>query len=116
MALARTKTRLVREDTVEVITGKDSGKRGRVLDIDRKKGRILVEHAMMIRKHVRPNPARQIKGGIAERAAYFDISNGMIVCAQCGRVRLGMTVDESGAKTRICRKCEQPLEKKKRTT
>jgi large subunit ribosomal protein L24 len=116
MALARTKTRLVREDTVEVITGKDAGKRGRVLDIDRKHGRILVEHAMMVKKHVRPNPARQIKGGIAEREAYFDVSNVMIVCPQCGPVRIGMNVDENGSRTRICRKCEQPLEKKKRTT
>lgn len=112
----RIKTRLVRDDSVEVIAGKDAGKRGRVLDIDRKNGRILVEHAQMVKKHVRPNPARQIKGGIAEREAYFDISNVMIVCPQCGPVRIGMDVGEGGAKTRICRKCAQPLEKKKRTT
>ncbi|MBI1357612.1 MAG: 50S ribosomal protein L24 [Acidobacteria bacterium] len=111
----RTKTRLVRDDTVEVIAGRDSGKRGRVLDIDRKKGRILVEHAMVVKKHVRPNPQRQVKGGIAESEAFFDISNVMIVCPQCGPVRIGMLVGEDGSKTRICRKCEQPLEKKKRT-
>ncbi len=110
----RTKTRLVRDDTVEVITGRDKGKRGRVLDIDRRKGRILVEHAMMIKKHVRPNPARQIKGGIAESEAFFDLSNVMIVCPDCGPVRIGMEVAKDGTKTRICSKCDKPLEKKKR--
>jgi large subunit ribosomal protein L24 len=116
MAQPRIKTRLIRDDNVEVITGKDAGKRGRVLDIDRKAGRILVEHAMMIKKHIRPNPAQQIKGGIADREAYFNISNVMIVCPQCGPVRIGMDLGEAGAKTRVCRKCNQPLEKKKRTT
>jgi large subunit ribosomal protein L24 len=116
MAEPRMKTRLVREDTVEVIAGKDTGKRGRVLDIDRKQGRILVEHAMMVKKHVRPNPQRQIKGGIAEREAYFNISNVMIVCPQCGPVRIGMDLGDGGAKTRVCRKCGQPLEKKKRAS
>jgi large subunit ribosomal protein L24 len=116
MAEPRIKTRLIRDDNVEVIAGKDAGKRGRVLDIDRKAGRILVEHAMLVKKHVRPNPARQIKGGIAEREAYFDISNVMIVCPQCGPVRIGMDVAGDGSRTRVCRKCGQPLEKKKRAT
>ena len=108
------KTRLVRDDQVEVIAGKDAGKRGRVLDIDRNKGRILVEGAMMVKKHVRPNPAKQIKGGVAEREAFFAISNVMIVCPQCGPVRIGMQVDDDGQKTRVCRKCNTTLEKKKR--
>ena len=116
MAQARIKTRIVRDDQVEVITGRDAGRRGRVLDIDRKAGRVLVEHVMMVKKHVRPNPARQIKGGIAEREAYFDLSNVMIVCPQCGPVRIGMDLSDGGGKTRVCRKCGQPLEKKKRTT
>lgn len=112
----RLKTRLVRDDTVEVISGRDKGKRGRVLDIDRKKGRILVEHAMMVKKHVRPNPGRQIKGGIAERESFFDISNVMIVCPDCGPVRVAMDVAADGSKTRVCRKCDKPLEKKKRAS
>ncbi len=107
------KTRLVKEDTVEAIAGRSKGKRGRVLDIDRKRGRILVEHLMMVKKHVRPNPQKQIKGGIAEREAYFDISNVMIVCPDCGPVRIGVEVGADGERTRVCRKCEKPLEKKK---
>jgi large subunit ribosomal protein L24 len=113
-AQAKGKTRLVRDDTVQVIAGKDKGKRGRVLDIDRAKSRILVEHVMTVKKHVRPNPQRQIKGGIAEREAFFAISNVMIVCSQCGPVRVAVEVNEDGGKTRVCRKCGNPLEKKKR--
>lgn len=111
----KTRTRLVRDDNVEVIAGRDKGKRGRVLDIDRKKGRILVEHVMVAKKHVRPNPQKQIKGGIAESEAFFSLSNVQIVCPACGPTRIGMLVGDDGSKTRICRKCEQPLEKKKRT-
>jgi large subunit ribosomal protein L24 len=107
------KTRIVRDDTVEVIAGRDKGKRGRVLDIDRSKGRVLVEHMMMVKKHVRPNPQKQIKGGIAERESFFNISNVMIVCPKCGPVRIGVEV-AGDAKTRVCRKCGETLEKKKR--
>lgn len=110
---AAVRTRLVKEDIVEAIAGKSKGKRGRVLDIDRKKGRVLVEHLMMVKKHVRPNPQKQIKGGIAEREAYFDISNVMIVCPDCGLVRIGTEVSADGTRTRVCRKCGKPLEKKK---
>ena len=106
------RTRLVKEDIVEAIAGKSKGKRGRVLDIDHKKGRILVEHLMMVKKHVRPNPQKQIKGGIAEREAYFDISNVMIVCPDDGPVRIGTEVGADGTRTRVCRKCGKPLEKK----
>ncbi len=108
------KTRLVRDDTVEVIAGKDKGKRGRVLDIDRARGRILVEGRMMVKKHVRPNPQKQIKGGVAEREAFFSISNVKVVCPQCGPVRIAVEIDSDGVKARVCRKCGEPIEKKKR--
>ena len=58
---------LKKDDTVKVITGRDKGKTGRVLRVDRDTGKVLVEHVMMIKRHTRPNPAKQIKGGIAER-------------------------------------------------
>jgi large subunit ribosomal protein L24 len=109
----KVRTRLVKEDIVEKVVGKSQGKPGRVLDIDHKRGRILVEGLMMIKKHVRPNPQKQIKGGIAEREAYFDISNVMIVCPDDGPVRIGIQVAADGTRTRVCRKCGKPLEKKK---
>ena len=52
-----------KEDTVKVMSGRDKGKTGRVLRVDRETGRILVEHVMMIKRHTRPNPSKQIKGG-----------------------------------------------------
>ena len=73
MALAKRKPaepvriELKKDDTVKVISGRDKGKTGRVLRVDRETGKVLVEHVMMIKRHTRPNPAKQIKGGIAER-------------------------------------------------
>ena len=72
---AMRKTRIKKDDTVEVISGSSKGRRGRVLEVDRKRGRLLVEGAGMVKKHVRPNPQKQIKGGIAERESTLDLSN-----------------------------------------
>jgi large subunit ribosomal protein L24 len=107
-------TKIRKDDIVQVIAGRDRGKQGRVLQVDRKKNRILVEHVMMAKKHVRPNPQKQIKGGIAERESAIAISNLMLVCPQCGPTRIGIKVDMAGGKarrTRVCRKCGATLEK-----
>ena len=106
-----------KEDTVKVISGRDKGKTGRVLAVDRETGRLLVEHVMMIKRHTRPNPAKQIKGGIAERESPIQVSNVMIVCPGCGKaVRIAHHVDAvAGGKTRrtrVCRKCGATLDKK----
>jgi large subunit ribosomal protein L24 len=69
------KIRLKKNDMVKVIAGRDKGKQGRVIEIDRRTGRIVVEHVMMIKRHTRPNPAKQIKGGIAERESPIHVSN-----------------------------------------
>jgi large subunit ribosomal protein L24 len=108
---------LKKEDTVKVISGRDSGKTGRVLQVDRERGRILVEHVGMVKRHTRPNPAKQIKGGIAEREGTIAVSNVMIVCPGCNKaVRVAHHVDHvAGGKsrrTRVCRKCGQLLDKK----
>jgi len=97
-------------DTVKVITGRDKGKEGRVLRVFPDKGRLLVEHVMMVKKHVRPNPQRNIKGGIAEQESSIAISNVQLVCATCGPVRIGHEV-RNDRKVRVCKKCGTPLEK-----
>jgi len=74
----RMKIRIKKDDTVKVIAGKDKGKTGRVLQVDRETGRILVEGVGMVKRHTRPNPSKQIKGGIAEREASIAISNVMM--------------------------------------
>jgi large subunit ribosomal protein L24 len=108
---------LRKEDTVRVISGRDKGKEGRVLAVDRETGKVLVEHVMMIKRHTRPNPAKQIKGGIAERESAIQVSNVMIVCPGCHKaVRIAHHVDAvAGGKsrrTRVCRKCGQTLDRK----
>ena len=108
---------LKKEDTVRVISGRDKGKTGRVLRVDRETGKVLVEHVMMIKRHTRPNPGKQIKGGIAERESPIPASNVMIVCPGCNKaVRVKHHVDAvAGGKTRrtrVCRKCGQTLDKK----
>jgi len=108
---------LKREDTVKVLSGRDRGKTGRVLQVNRETGKVLVEHVMMIKRHTRPNPAKQIKGGIAERESPINASNVMVVCPQCHKAtRIGHHVDAvAGGKsrrTRVCRKCGATLDKK----
>src|SRR5579884_3520307 len=78
-----------RNDQVEVIAGSDKGKRGRVLRVFPDNDRILVEHVRVVKKNVRPNPQRNIKGGIAEQEAPIHISNVLLVCPSCGPTRVG---------------------------
>ena len=77
-----------KNDQVRVISGRDKGKSGRVLSVDPRSNKALVEHIAMIKRHTRPNPAKQIKGGIAERESPIAVSNLMILCPQCGPVRI----------------------------
>jgi large subunit ribosomal protein L24 len=97
-----------RNDTVEVITGSDKGKRGRVLRVLRGEQRLLVEHVRVVKKHVHPNPQRNIQGGIAEQEAPIQISNVMLVCGTCGPVRVGYKF-EGDHKVRVCKKCDQTI-------
>lgn len=99
-----------RNDQVRVITGRDKGKQGRVLRVMPDKGKVLVEHVMMVKKNVRPNPQRNIKGGIAEQESRIAISNVQLVCGTCGPVRIGHEV-RGDKKVRVCRKCGTTLEK-----
>jgi large subunit ribosomal protein L24 len=106
-----------KEDTVKVISGRDKGKTGRVLQVNRDTGKLLVEHVSMIKRHTRPNPAKQVKGGIAERESPINASNVMIVCPGCNKaVRVAHHVDVvAGGKSRrsrVCRKCGQTLDRK----
>ena len=99
-----------RNDTVKVITGRDKGKQGRVLRVFPADAKVLVEHVMMVKKHVRPNPQRNIKGGIAEQERPISLSNVALVCATCGPVRVGHEV-RGDRKVRVCKKCGTTLDK-----
>ena len=109
------KVKIRKNDTVKVITGRDKGKVGRVLEVDREKGRVLVEGVMMSKKHVKPNPAKGVKGGIAEREATIHASNVMIVASDGKTTRIGTKVETVGGKTRrvrIARRTGETLDKK----
>ncbi len=111
----RIRVDLKKNDMVKVLAGRDKGKTGRVLSVDREHGRVLVEHVAMVKRHTRPNPQRQIKGGIAERESPISLANLMIICGSCGPTRIAHKVETVGGKahrTRVCRKCGAVLEKK----
>src|SRR5208337_3408236 len=97
-------------DTVKVMNGRDKGKEGRVLRVFPDDNKILVEHVMMVKKHVRPNPQRNIKAGIAEQESRIAISNVQLVCGTCGPVRIGHEF-QGDRKVRVCKKCGTTLDK-----
>lgn len=99
-----------RNDNVKVITGRDKGKEGRVLRVFPDEGKVLVEHVMLMKKHVRPNPQRNVKGGIAEQESRISLSNVALVCGTCGPVRIGHEV-RGDRKVRVCKKCGTTLDK-----
>ncbi len=106
------KIRLKKNDLVEVIAGKDTGKRGRILKVLREKGRVIVQGVGFIKRHTRPNPQRNIKGGIAEREAPIHVSNVMIVSSDDDkRTRIGARTLADGRKVRVGRRGGEVLDK-----
>ncbi|MCG8454218.1 MAG: 50S ribosomal protein L24 [Spirochaetales bacterium] len=101
------KTKLIKGDQVQIITGKDKGKKGRILRIDRDNGRVIVEGLNMVKKTQRPKNQND-KGGIIEIEAPVPVSNVMVICKKCGPSRIGMKV-EGDSKSRVCRKCGEVL-------
>ncbi|MFC5865158.1 50S ribosomal protein L24 [Acidicapsa dinghuensis] len=98
-----------RNDTVEVITGADAGKRGRVLRVFPDQGKILVEHVRVVKKTISSKSGQNTRGGIAEQESPLNVSNVMLVCASCGKpTRVGYKV-EGDSKTRVCKKCGTAL-------
>ncbi|MBZ5636466.1 MAG: 50S ribosomal protein L24 [Acidobacteriia bacterium] len=109
------KIKIRREDTVKVIAGKDKGKTGRVLQVDRERGKLLIEGVGMVKRHTRPNPQRQIKGGIAERESPIAISNVMLLTSGGVPTRVGYRIEGTGAssrRVRYARKGGEILDKK----
>ena len=99
-----------RNDTVRVMTGRDKGKEGRVLRVFPNEHKILVEHVAMVKKNVRPNPQKNIKGGVAEQESRISISNVKLLCGACGPVRVKHELHGDHYQ-RVCHRCGAPLEK-----
>ena len=102
LAAKPTKIKIKRNDEVIVIAGKSKGQKGRVLRVIADKGRVLVEGVAMIKKHVKPNPAKNSQGGIIEQEAAIHISNVMLLDSEGKKTRVGFQID-GDKKTRIAR-------------
>ena len=106
----KTKYKIHKDDNVEILAGKDKGKRGTVVRVFEKnnKGRVIVSGANLVKKAIKRR-SQQDAGGIAEVEAPLDISNVGIVCKKCGKpVRIGYKLD-GDKKIRVCRKCGEKL-------
>jgi large subunit ribosomal protein L24 len=100
-----------RGDTVGVIAGREKGKRGKVLRVLTDKGRVLVEHVNMIKKHQRPTQKLR-QGGIIEREGAMALSNVLVVCSKCDKPsRTGMKILGDGRKVRTCKRCGEAIDK-----
>mgnify|MGYP000290329432 CR=1 FL=1 len=100
-------------DMVQVISGKDAAakKKGKILNVDAAKGRVIVEGVNMIKKHTKPTQARP-QGGIVEKEAYIASSNVMLYCSKCkAPVRVSKKIQTDGTKIRVCAKCGEEFDK-----
>jgi len=98
-----------REDTVQVITGRERGKTGVVRQVMRGEGRVVVAGVNVVKRHMRPRADRP--GGIVEREAPLHVSNVMVVCKSCSKpTRVAFRFRDDGRKIRFCRRCNQALD------
>ena len=104
------KVKIKKNDQVQVMAGKNRGAKGRVLRVFPAKGTALVERINMAKRHTKPNPQRQIQGGILEKEAPIKISNLAVICGECERpARMGRKRLDDGTGTRVCRRCGATL-------
>jgi large subunit ribosomal protein L24 len=101
------KVKIKKNDEVLVTRGRDRGYKGRVLRVYPADGTAIVERANMIKRHTRPNPNKQIQGGIVEREAPIRLSNLKLICPECGKAtRVGRKRLEDGSGIRVCKTCQ----------
>lgn len=100
-----------KNDVVRVIAGRDKGKEGRVLEVDPRKKQLFVEHVNIIKRHTKPNPNKQIRGGILDKEGPIDVSNVSLICGDCGPTRIQHREKAEGTKVRVCAKCGQVLDR-----
>lgn len=106
------KIKIKKDDMVKVISGRDKGKSGRVLEVDHLTRKITVEGVMLMKRHTRPNPAKQVKGGIAEREAAIHVSNVMLLTTGGIPTRVGYKLEPTGRRVRVARKTGEQIDKK----
>lgn len=103
-----------KNDQVQVLAGRDKGKAGRVLEVVPRKRWLFVEHVNVVKRHTRPNPGKQIRGGVLDKEGPIHISNVALVCDECGPTRIQHRKKAEGKKVitvRVCAKCEKILDR-----
>jgi large subunit ribosomal protein L24 len=104
------KSRIKKNDRVKVMAGKDKGREGRVLRVLPAANRAIVEGVNFTKKHTRPNPNKQVKGGILEKEAPIRMDNLMVICSECGKPsRIGRKRLDDGNGVRFCKSCGATL-------
>ena len=99
-----------KNDTILVITGKEKGKKGRVLSVSPLKDQLLIEKVNIIKRHMKPTK-KYAQGGIIEKEAPLHISNVMLVCPKCSKpTRIGNSLLQDGRKVRMCKKCREVID------
>lgn len=105
------KFKIRKGDTVKVISGKEKGKTGQVLQVDPENQRVYIEKINLIKKHTKPSQKRR-QGGIIEKEGPLHIAKVMLVCRGCGKAaRAGMKILDDGKKMRYCKKCGEIIDK-----
>jgi len=103
---------LKKDDQVEVLSGKDKGRVGKILRVDPKTNKAIVEKVNIVKRHSKPNPANQ-QGGIIDKEAMLNLSNLKLICPKCAKtVRIGKKFLDDGSKVRVCKKCGEAVESK----
>jgi large subunit ribosomal protein L24 len=104
------KVKIKKNDQVVVLSGRDAGVQGKVLRVQPANQTAIVERINLVKKHTRPNPQRQIQGGVLEREAPIRLSKLKLVCPECGKpTRLGRRRLEDGKGVRVCKQCDATL-------
>lgn len=104
------KVKVKKNDQVVVLAGRDRGARGKVLRVHPVDRTAIVERINLVKKHTRPNPQKQVQGGVLEREAPIPLSKLQVVCPECGKPsRLGRRRLEDGRGVRVCKKCDATL-------
>lgn len=99
-----------KDDTVVVLAGKDKDKRGKVLGVEPKRNKVLVDGVNVVRRHTKPRPPKFPQGGIIEKTLPIDLSNVMLVCPKCNKpTRAQNKLQSDGTKIRACRSCSEQI-------
>jgi large subunit ribosomal protein L24 len=102
--------RIRKDDTVQVLAGREKGKRGKIREVRTDDGKVIVADINIVKRHYKPGRTQARQAGIVELEAPLDASNVGVVCTRCDRpVRTAFRTLDNGSKSRICKRCGEPI-------